>query len=409
MRLNHEIDEIAYHHEKKVLEAMWFDSDAKPICPFPPRGIWIEITTYCTLNCKFCAHQTMKRPKGEMDIGLFKKIIKDISKMLDDFGDREMTEIALTRWGEPLMNKNLEQFIKIVKDHGLYAYLPTNGTIMTEKQRDMLLGSGLDKMNISVDTIHDERHQEVMGIPIHKRLINILSLFRERFVRGVEKPVIEVSMVKYPGYEREIELFKQFFEVISADRTNVGDCFNLMGTVDIDFDPDNKTAPCINPWYCIGIYWDGRCNFCLQDPEGDETCIGNCAEVPLYEIWNNKEAQRIREAVWKGDYDKFPPCKNCNVNVYRRYQQKPFFEAFVNYAQRMRSLDPSRINLSEYTYLTHLQSIVSGSMIKKNWKRSIGIIDEVIIRLKSGRERFFDIAQSIVDTYGTGEKKCTKL
>lgn len=399
MRLNRDIDEFACRHEKNVLEAMMFDSDAKPICPFPPRGIWIEITTHCSLKCKFCAHQTIKRPPGEMDIRLFEKNIKDIKKMLDDFSDREMTEIALTRWGEPLMARNLEQFIKIVKDHGLYAYLPTNATVMTEKQRIMLLDSGLDKMNISVDTILDERHLEVMGIPIHKRFINILSLFREKFLRRQQLPVIEVSMVKFTGYEQEVDLFRRFFEIISADRTNVGDCFNLMGTVDIPFDIKDKTAPCINPWYCVGIYYDGRVTFCLQDPEGDDTCIGNCRDEPLSEIWNNKKAQHIREAVWNADYDNFPACKRCNVNVYRRYQQKPFFEAFVNYAQRMCSLDAAHISMPEYLYLTHLQSIKSGDMIKKDLTRSIEIIDEAISRLEKRNERFFDIAKSLVQKY----------
>jgi hypothetical protein len=341
----------------------------------------------------------MKRAGGTMDIALFEKIVADIHKMLEDFGDKEMTEIALTRWGEPLMHKDIARYIAIVKRYELYTYIPTNGIVMGQDKRKMLLSSGIDKMNISVDTINDERHLELMGIPIRRRIINILLLFKERFERKQQYPVIEVSMVKYPGYEKEVELFRKFFELVSADRTNVGDCFNLMGAVDFDFDPADKSAPCINPWYCIGIYWDGRATFCLQDPEGDDTCIGNCADTPLYEIWNNKEAQRIREAVWNANYAQFPACKRCNVNVYHRYQQKPFFEAFVNYAQRMRSFDATKINMPEYLYLTHLQSIKSGDMIKKDWTRSIEIIDEVISRLEKRNERFFDIAKSLVQKY----------
>ncbi len=400
MQLNRDIDEFAYKHEKNVLEAMWFYSDAKPVCPFPPRGIWIEITTLCTLKCKFCAHRTMKRKRGTMDLGLFESIIDDIAGMLDKFGDKEMTEIALTRWGEPLTEKNVDKYIGIVKDRGLYAYMPTNGTVMTEEKRKMILSSGLDKMNISVDTMEDERHLELMGIPVKKRMINILSLFREKILSGRHYPLVEVSMVKYPGFEREEELFRNFFGLVGANRTNVGDCFNLFETVDIDWDPEDKTAPCINPWYCIGVYWDGRATFCLQDPEGDQTCLGNCRDEPLSSIWNNSEAQRIRKAVWNADYQAFPACKKCNVNVYHRYQQKPFFESFVDYAQRMRTLDGSKIDMPEYLYLTHLQSIKSGSMIARDKERSLEIIAEVLRRLEKGQERFFDIARDIVKRYG---------
>lgn len=403
VNLNTDIDAYAYRHEKNVLEAMWFYSDSKPVCPFPPRSIWIETTTNCSLKCEFCAHKTMKRPRGEMELGFFDKIIKDIRTMLDDFGDGDMTEVALTRWGEPLMLKNLGDYIKTVKDHGLYAYLPTNGTVMTERQKEMLLGSGLDKMNISVDTIMDERHQKLMGVSVRKRMINILSFFREKYARGLQRPVVEVSMVKYPGYEQEADLFRAFFEVVSADRTNIGDCFNLIGNIDIPFDPKDKGAPCMNPWYCLGIYYDGRCTFCLQDPEGEETSIGDCNTASVAEIWNSPRAQEVRQAVWNSDYGKFPTCGKCNVNVYRRYQQKPFFEAFVNYAQRMKTLDPANIDLTEYKYLTHLQSIQSGSMIAKQQERSIRIIDEVIGRLNDGNERFFDIAASVVEKYGAME------
>lgn len=400
MKLNRDIDEFAYKHEKNVLDAMWFYSDAKPVCPFPPRGIWMEITTLCTLKCKFCAHHKMKRERGTMELDLFRNIIDDVAGMLDKFGDRDMTEIALTRWGEPLTLKNVEEYIKIVKEHGLYAYIPTNGTVMTREKREMILDSGLDKMNISVDTIQDERHQELMGIPIGNRMINILSLFREKILSGRQHPIVEVSMVKYPGFEQEEELFRNFFELVSADRTNVGDCFNLFETVDIEWDIKDKTAPCINPWYCIGVYWDGRATFCLQDPEGDETCLGNCKDEPLSSIWNNSEAQRIREAVWNADYEAFPACRKCNVNAYRRYQQRPFFESFVNYAQRMRTLDGSRIDMPEYLYLTHLQSIKSGSMIEKDKEKSVEIIEEVIHRLEKSRERFFDIARDVIKRYG---------
>ncbi|MFC2156803.1 radical SAM protein [Acidobacteriota bacterium] len=399
MRLNKDIDEFAYEHEKNVLDAMWFYSDAKPICPFPPRSIWIEITTNCTLKCKFCAHRTMERSGGTMDLDLFKKVIQDINEMLIEFGDKEMTEISLTRWGEPLMQTNLDEYIAVVKEYGLYAYIPTNGTVMNAQKRKLILDSAVDKMNISVDTIEDERHLEVMGIPIHKRMINILSLFKERIEAGRQYPIVEVSMVKYSGYEKEVDLFTRFFDLVGADRTNVGDCFNLFGTIDIDFDPKDKTGPCMNPWYCLGVYFDGRATFCLQDPEGDDTCIGNLKDFSLTELWNNQRAQEIRSAVWEIDEESFPSCQNCNVNVYHRYQLKPFFEAFVDYAQRMKTLDATQIDLPEYLYLTHLQSIKSGAMLSRNRELSLNVIDEVIGRLSDKKERFFDIAQDVVTKY----------
>jgi len=187
---------------------------------------------------------------------------------------------------------------------------------------------------------------------------------------------------------------------VGADRTNVGDCFNLFGIIDIPFKVEDKNAPCMNPWYCLGIYYDGRANFCLQDCEGDDTAIGSCKENTVAELWNNKRAQEIRLAVSSMDYDRFPPCKKCNVNVYHRYQLKPFFEYFVDYAQRMKTIDSLNINMPQYLYLSHLQSIKSGAMLNKNKELSLKVINEVIERIKPGTERFYDVAKEMVRKYG---------
>src|SRR4030067_549370 len=40
-------------------------------------GITIEVTNSCNLKCKVCPTTTMKRKKGLMDFGLFKKIIDE--------------------------------------------------------------------------------------------------------------------------------------------------------------------------------------------------------------------------------------------------------------------------------------------------------------------------------------------
>lgn len=393
-----DINDKMYKHEKNELEAIYLSSKGELVLPFPPRSIWVEITTRCTLKCKFCAHRVMGRPQEDMPFETFKKIIDGIDGMLTRYGDKEISEVCLTRWGEPLLNKELGRFIDYTKSKHIYTYLATNGTLLTKNKREMILNSKLDKMNISVDTIHDERHRQLMGIPIKKRIINILSLFREKFEQNKKLPIIEVSMVKYTGFEKEVDMFQKFFHLISTDRVNLGTCFNLLGYIDYEFDKNLKTRPCVNPWYCLGIYVNGDCTFCLQDPVGEKTNIGNCLKEDIEKVWNGKLAQKIRKAEWNFDYDTFPACANCNVNVYDRFQIKPFSEEYILYTQRMKTINPKEIDYEKYLYLSHLQSISSGPMIDINRDRGIEIIDEVIPKIEKG-QRFFDILQKTVDKY----------
>jgi len=399
MKKNYDINEEMYKHEKNELDVMHLSSQGALVLPFPPRSIWIEITTRCTLKCEFCAHRIMNRKQEDMTFETFKKIIDGIDIMLNKYGDKEITEICLTRWGEPLIHKELGKFIEYTKSKGIYTYLATNGTLLTKEKRKMILDSKLDKMNISVDTINDERHKEMMGIPIRKRIINILSFLKEKFECNAKLPIIEISMVRYTGFEREVDIFQKFFELVSTDRINLGTCFNLLGYIDYKFDKNLKTGPCINPWHCLGIYINGDCTFCLQDPNGKDTYIGNCLTQGMDEVWNGKLAQKIRKAVWNFDYGTFPVCENCNVNVYDRFQMKPFSESYINYVQRMKTVNPKNIDYEKYLYLSHLQSISSGPMIDINWDKSIKIIDEVIYEVDHGK-RFFDVAKSTVKKYG---------
>lgn len=399
MELNRPVDRFTHTHERNVMQFLWESSCGQEELTYPPRSIWIEITTRCTLKCKFCAHSVMKRPGGEMGLDEFKRIIDRIRAALDAYGDPEMTEVSLTRYGEPLVHPRLAEMIAYCKQAGLYTYLPTNGTVMTAGKRSLILDSAIDKMNISVDTIDDDRHRELMGIPIQQRMRNILTLFRDKLAAGRKLPLIEVSMVKYFGWERERDLFERFFRLVGADRINCGDCFNLAGTVDFPFRAEEKTRPCFAPWFTFGVFWNGDVNFCLQDPEGTHTLIGNLLTTPLMELWNSARAREFRRAVWNGDDAGSPTCRVCNVNCYDRYQVKPFAEGFVTYCQRMKTLDPKRLDLEDYKYLSHLQSIASGAMSDRNRDRSRAVLDEALARLDTGI-RFIELARALVEKHG---------
>lgn len=398
MQINRPVDEFAYTHEKNVIDALHYYASGGEENPFPPRTVWIETTTRCTLKCKFCAHQVMTRPHGAMDFATFTRIIDDLDGWLTRFGDKEMTEIALTRWGEPLLHPELGKMIAYLTAKGLYSYLPTNGTVLTPSRREMLFNSTLKKMNISIDVMDDDRHREIMGIPVKQRMLNILSLLQEKYVRGAVLPVIEASMVKLPDNADERALFRAFFRAVGIDRTNEGDCLSLMGTIGLEFDPALKNKPCFAPWFTLGIYWNGDCTSCLPDPNGD-TFIGNCLTEGLENVWNGERVRAIRRAAWNFDYAAFPACANCNVNTYDRYQVKPFFEAYVNYQKRFATLDPQDIRREDYLYLTHLQSIASGGMNPRRTRECLAVLDEAMRRLRDG-EAFIAIARDIAGRAG---------
>jgi MoaA/NifB/PqqE/SkfB family radical SAM enzyme len=96
----------------------------------------IDIVGTCNLSCPSCPVGNMgdvDRPTGLMELGLFRDIVK---KIIDETPDP--TAIHLYNWGEPFLDKELPELIKVVKESGLACALSTNLTTLDPNLRAVL-------------------------------------------------------------------------------------------------------------------------------------------------------------------------------------------------------------------------------------------------------------------------------
>lgn len=109
----------------------------------------ISVTDRCNLRCRYCmpADGVSKLPHGE--ILRFEEIIR-VAGILARLGIRK---IRLTG-GEPLLRKNLPVLIRELKSlRGIeFVTLTTNGVLL-ERLAPPLIASGLDGINVSLDTL----------------------------------------------------------------------------------------------------------------------------------------------------------------------------------------------------------------------------------------------------------------
>ena len=80
----------------------------------------VEITNRCNLNCSFCIHN--KRPIRDMSFDEYKIVIDKIKNYTK--------EIYLHVLGEPLIHKNINEFIDYANDNGLLVNVTTNGYLI---------------------------------------------------------------------------------------------------------------------------------------------------------------------------------------------------------------------------------------------------------------------------------------
>jgi len=105
------------------------------------KKIYIEITNRCNLNCSFCIHN--KRPFKDMSFNEYQLIIDRIKN--------NTKEVYLHVLGEPLLHKDINNFIDYATSQGLQVNITTNGYLI-ERIKD---NKQIKRLNISMHSYND--------------------------------------------------------------------------------------------------------------------------------------------------------------------------------------------------------------------------------------------------------------
>ena len=112
---------------------------------FDPLCLDIETASICDLACPHCFREYILTPDKIMKFDFYKRII-------DTAVEFEVPSIKLNWRGEPLLNPQLEKFIKYAKERGiLEVSINTNATHLTKERSKSLIDSGLDLIIYSFD------------------------------------------------------------------------------------------------------------------------------------------------------------------------------------------------------------------------------------------------------------------
>lgn len=128
------------------------------------KKIYIETTNVCNLSCNFCPKTNRK--SGFMTREEFEIIVNKIKGYTN--------YIYLHLMGEPFLNKNLEEFIKIAKRENLFINITTNGTLINSVKDIILNNGGLRQINISLHSFEANDN----NIDFNKYFVYILDFVK---------------------------------------------------------------------------------------------------------------------------------------------------------------------------------------------------------------------------------------
>lgn len=276
-----------------------------------PKVVLIDTVSLCNLRCSMCVHKEMKRKKGIMAWGLFRKIIDEIASSCKN------TRVWMVFFGEALILKKrkptLFDMIAYAKDRGLTdVVLNSNACLLDSEAAKGLIDSGLDAIYIGVDAFLPETYAKIrVGANLQKTVNNIIGLITLKQKRGIRNPEVFVQFVEMDINKDEKEDFIAFWKkqgVIVKVRPKI----SWAGAIDAsNLVLDNKDRwPCHWAMQTMSINDSGKVVTCAVDLDA-HFIAGDVNYQFLKDIWNGKLRELRRFHAGK-EFEKLPLfCRNC--------------------------------------------------------------------------------------------------
>ncbi len=336
-----ECDRIPYHFHnvpiKKILNWILVEASIfiKPKKPWGwPTHIMMEPTTHCNLKCALCpVSKGLKRPKGHMDYGLFKKVI-------DEIGDY-LFFVLLWDWGEPFLNPASYEMISYARKKGIKVLSCTNGhPFVEDKNVEKVILSGLNTLTVAVDGTSQETYERYRrGGDLDSVLQGIRKIVAKKRELETKTPIVNLRFIVMKHNELEIPKIKDLAKSLGADVLTFMTlnpyidaiyCENDTTTKENEdnFLPENhlhhrfrnsqngktrvklKNNPCKHLWNNPVVHWNGMVCPCTYDYH-EKYALGDLHGNTFKRIWFGAPYLHMR-SLFRNKWENLPLCRECS-------------------------------------------------------------------------------------------------
>ena len=293
-----------------------------------PSVIRVEPASQCNLSCTHCPTGTIDMSRGIMQNDCFAKVKKIISEYKE-----YIRVIVLYHGGEPLINKNFYDYVKILKEikHDFFIKTVTNGMVLNKKNSEKILHSGIDLIEVSLDGDSEIDSQNIrkksktnLIVENLKYLIKLKNDFKKK------TPKICVSSTQFlknsddnplgsppPTPDWLLKLFSDHVEY----KTTYALQWPHMGSIKENYElkifpEDEESNYCDHVNNLMTVRSNGDVVACCYDLTS-KLVMGNVMKEDAFEIWNSDNYQLLRESIKSKDYKSI--CTNCAVVKPNKY------------------------------------------------------------------------------------------
>jgi MoaA/NifB/PqqE/SkfB family radical SAM enzyme len=332
--------------EQELREALAILNGDEPVTRLLHPEVRYEVTDHCNATCIMCPREEHEnaREHGIMDQRKYERSIDEVVGL-------GAKKIVLTGFGEPMLDRRLEDKIAYAHRKGLSTYFITNGSALTPKRSRRLMESGLSEMRVSFYGMRPETYNAVMqGLDFDRTMKGILEFLRIRDEMQA-KTRVQISYLELDENKSDTEAFKEFW----VPRVNAVEIWKPHNFGDgRDYRPrldDSHKTSCGRPENGpFQIQWNGEVIPCCYD-YNNQIILGNAFETPVLELLNSPKYRLLRYAHRMKKFAMFPYCNQCD-------QLLPHADALI-YTNRHNLPAEEAVKLSN----TDLYDLVAGREI----------------------------------------------
>jgi len=174
--------------------------------------VQVEVTTHCNAACVYCPHTLLKNrwTTKHMSLELFHELIPFL----------KYTDLVyLQGWGEPLLNKDIFNMVRICKDRGKRVGFTTNGMLLSEDALQRLVDLGLDILGISLAGMSAATHDEIRKGTRLNEIVSYLDRLRKiKREKKTQVPALHLAYLMLTSNFHELEHIVAFAKSVEAEQ-----------------------------------------------------------------------------------------------------------------------------------------------------------------------------------------------
>lgn len=307
--------------------------------------IQMQYNYACNMTCRHCSIQGLQKQKRENRRIMTPEAVKELMHQADELG--------LARFefngGEPFVNKDYDEVIKAIDPDMFYINSVTNGWLLDDSRAKHLKAIGVDRIQISVDSLNPEEHDQFRRRSgSHAKALQAVEACRKAGLAVFVSTVVTkqrlysdefIDFVKYFN-DKDLGVFLTFAKPVGAWQGKYDMMVNPEDLAFVrDLETKHKIFSHLTPAYGLNLGCTAVKGMVCVTQYGDVmpcqyifVSLGNIFEQPLKEIIQN--GLNIK---WFGEHLDVCPIANDKHfiekyiagRVYDRPQPVPYREVFT--------------------------------------------------------------------------------